>query len=358
MGGVEPSSPDHPRVRPEALVAVDGFLGGLVEAQALGVALGSGVVDRLDDGTISSVDAVEAALVSAGFGDGLLSPRGLVDLLVANRVIAVRGGTVEPTADFRAALAHRELLESKIHVGCLAASDLASEFGPMVRDHAAFARRSAAFAYFGYGHATTADGEAVARARPWATYLTALSRYEVPVVADLHDFSAYRRLLDVGGNTGELAVQMCARHPGLEATVFDLPAVAAVAAERIRGGGPGTDRMTVVGGDATADPLPSGHDVVVMKSFLHDWSDRNAATLLRAADAALPPGGTIVVVERSGFGDVTSPVPFADWPMYLYSVAMPGPERYVHCLERLGYEVSLGDFHIDTPWFLLVATKT
>lgn len=55
------------------------------------------------------------------------------------------------------------------------------------------------------------------------TITTRLTRHEALVCMKYHDFGQYRRMLDVGGNSGEFALQVCRRHPDLRATVLDLP---------------------------------------------------------------------------------------------------------------------------------------
>lgn len=43
--------------------------------------------------------------------------------------------------------------------------------------------------------------------------------------------------------------------------------------------------------------VPSGADAILMKSILHDWTDRHCATLLRNCYDALPAHGKVTVVE-------------------------------------------------------------
>ena len=52
-----------------------------------------------------------------------------------------------------------------------------------------------------------------------------------PDVVAAFDLSRFRRLVDLGGATGHLAIAACERYPDLRATVFDLPAVVPSAQE-------------------------------------------------------------------------------------------------------------------------------
>lgn len=110
------------------------------------------------------------------------------------------------------------------------------------------------------------------------------------------DFSPFRRLLDVGGNSGGYAIRILEAYPQLEGTIFDLPAVERIAEERIRASGLG-GRLRFVAGSFFDAALPPGHDVVLLSSILHDWSDDDCARILRGCFDALEPGGTIIVTE-------------------------------------------------------------
>src|SRR5436305_1534224 len=82
----------------------------------------------------------------------------------------------------------------------------------------------------------------------------ALARYEAPVCLAHYDFGRHRRLLDVGGNSGEFALRLCRRHPALRATVLDLPTVCAIGRQHLRRD-PEADRITFLPGNAVTDPL-------------------------------------------------------------------------------------------------------
>jgi demethylspheroidene O-methyltransferase len=82
--------------------------------------------------------------------------------------------------------------------------------------------------------------------------------------------------------------------PGLQLGLFDLPAVAARAAERQPGL---ASRLAIHPGSFLADPLPSGYDLHSLVRVLHDHDDEPAARLLAASRAALPPGGRLLIVE-------------------------------------------------------------
>ena len=79
---------------------------------------------------------------------------------------------------------------------------------------------------------------------------TLLTRYEAAVCMDHHDFSQYRRMLDVGGNSGEFVLRICRRYPDISAAVFDLPLVCELGQEHVRGTAE-ADRISFVKGGKT-----------------------------------------------------------------------------------------------------------
>ncbi|ARF59087.1 methyltransferase [Streptomyces gilvosporeus] len=120
------------------------------------------------------------------------------------------------------------------------------------------------------------------------------------------DFGA-GRLLDVGGGGGAFAVELCRYHPGLRATVYDLPHVCAFTADRIAEAGL-SERIGVHPGDFFADPeLPGGHDTILLSMILHDWDEPRNRELLAACFRALPSGGTLVISELLVDDDKTGP---------------------------------------------------
>ncbi len=126
-----------------------------------------------------------------------------------------------------------------------------------------------------------------------------------PLVAAAHDLSRFRRLVDLGGATGHLAVEIKRRHPEMHCAVFDLPRVVAVAREFIASTGLEVD---LIAGDFFRDPLPPA-DLFAVGRIFHDWSDETVLSLLRKMHAILPDGGGILICERVLDPDKTGPLP-------------------------------------------------
>ena len=110
------------------------------------------------------------------------------------------------------------------------------------------------------------------------------------------DFSTRQRLLDVGGGTGSWSIAIARAHPHVSATVFELPAVAAVAHIRISEARLGS-RIDVVHGDAMDGALPTGYDTCLLANVIHYYSPAENQTLLRHVHAATAPGGVLLLVD-------------------------------------------------------------
>jgi 2-hydroxy-4-(methylsulfanyl)butanoate S-methyltransferase len=119
-------------------------------------------------------------------------------------------------------------------------------------------------------------------------------------------------VLDVGGGSGAFSYALCARDPGVRATVLDLPAVVDVAREHRERAGL-TDRVTLLAADAVRDPWPGGQDVVLMSYLLSALGDAEIDVVLAKAHACLRPGGLLVVHDFVLHDDAPGPAPAALW---------------------------------------------
>jgi demethylspheroidene O-methyltransferase len=115
-------------------------------------------------------------------------------------------------------------------------------------------------------------------------------------VLDAYPFASHRCLLDVGGGEGGFLAEAGSRCKGLRLMLFDLPAVVDRARRRLSEAGL-SDRSSVHGGDFHRTALPRGADLISFVRVLHDHDDPAALALLRAAHAALPPGGRVLIAE-------------------------------------------------------------
>ncbi|WP_245173390.1 acetylserotonin O-methyltransferase [Streptomyces aureus] len=144
----------------------------------------------------------------------------------------------------------------------------------------------------------------------WEAMFT-LSSFTAQALSGAYDFTAHRRLLDVGGGTGAFPVGLCRRHPHLGATVLDLPHITEMTRAKVAALGL-ADRIGTHDGDfLSAEPLPPGHDVILLSMILHDWDEATGRRLLEKCHAALPDGGAVIICELVLDDDETGPAPAA-----------------------------------------------
>jgi cyclopropane fatty-acyl-phospholipid synthase-like methyltransferase len=113
--------------------------------------------------------------------------------------------------------------------------------------------------------------------------------------AGLAPFGKAKKIIDVGGSTGSLAVAITRQHPAADVTVFDFPKVVEIAADNFSKS-PHKDRLHVIGGDLTREELPRGFDCIVYAHLFGVFSEANNMKLLERASAALDPGGMCCVL--------------------------------------------------------------
>src|SRR5258708_18702821 len=126
-----------------------------------------------------------------------------------------------------------------------------------------------------------------------------------PRVVAAFDLSRFRRLVDLGGATGHLAMAACERYPGLRAAVFDLGPVIPFAREKVQQSKV-ADRIDLIPGDFFADELPPA-DLYAVGRILHDWSPEKIERLLRKIFERLPAGGGLLIAEKLLAADKSGP---------------------------------------------------
>jgi len=130
-------------------------------------------------------------------------------------------------------------------------------------------------------------------------YESAVALVTAETAADLagaYDFGGHRRLLDAGGGFGTFVKPILERYPDLQATVVDLPEVAAVVAEEAASGA-FASRLTALGADLFVDPIPGGHDAILVANVLHLFPPERVVELLRRLREVISPDGRLLLVD-------------------------------------------------------------
>ncbi|GAP93370.2 putative sterigmatocystin 8-O-methyltransferase [Rosellinia necatrix] len=119
------------------------------------------------------------------------------------------------------------------------------------------------------------------------------------VVLDAYDWQSAgaATIVDVGGSAGHDAILLARKYPELKLIVQDMPMVRPVfeadCPDDVR------DRVSFVEHDIY-QPQPTQADIYMVKLILHDYSEAEAAKILRALTPSLRPGNRVIVIEYIG----------------------------------------------------------
>jgi len=125
------------------------------------------------------------------------------------------------------------------------------------------------------------------RSRRYQRAIAPYARHDYQCVARWLPLRRHRVVLDAGGGSGDLLVDLLESAPHLEGVLLDRPQVVRALDLPCR----------VVGGDFF-EPWPAVADAIILARVLHDWNDADAGRILARAREALSEGGRIYVLER------------------------------------------------------------
>ncbi|HXJ32737.1 MAG TPA: methyltransferase [Candidatus Eisenbacteria bacterium] len=124
--------------------------------------------------------------------------------------------------------------------------------------------------------------------------MSSASNVDIPMVLGAYDFSAFRRIVDVGGGQGALLFAILESSPGSQGILYDAPSVIDGARDLASPGM--AARCELVAGDMFQS-VPAGGDAYVMKRILHDWSDAECVRILSNCRRAIARGGRLLVMD-------------------------------------------------------------
>jgi len=125
--------------------------------------------------------------------------------------------------------------------------------------------------------------------------MTSISGGEAPAIVAAYDFSAFQKLVDVGGGRGTLLMTILEANPKLRGILYDQYQVAAGARQQIEAKG-FAERCEIVDGDFF-ESVPSGADAYILKYIIHDWDDDKSLVILRNCHRAMAKEGKLLIVE-------------------------------------------------------------
>jgi acetylserotonin N-methyltransferase len=178
-----------------------------------------------------------------------------------------------------------------------------------------------------------------------------------PHVVRAFDLARFRRMVDLGGATGHLAIAACERYPALEAVVFDLSEAVPLAQQVVRSSSV-ADRIRVVAGDFFRDAIPEG-DLFALGRIVHDWTEEKIIALTGRILDRLPPNGGLLIAEKL-LDDNKSGPRWAQMQNLNMLTCTEGKERtleeYESILKRVGFDEVQGR-RTSSPLDAILALK-
>jgi O-methyltransferase domain len=171
--------------------------------------------------------------------------------------------------------------------------------------------------------------------------MVAMSAYISPSVIEAYGFGALSTIVDVAGGRGRLIADVLSAVPHLQGTLLDLPSTRAGAEELLRQAGV-KDRCEIISGDMFAG-VPTGADLYMMKTVLHDWDDARSVAILANCRAAMEgrPDSRVLIVEQ-----------------VLPDRVEPGFDAQMHVLADLNMMVRTGGFERTAGEFAVLLAKS
>lgn len=138
-------------------------------------------------------------------------------------------------------------------------------------------------------------GKPVHRVADHSSFIRAMHNnaiFKARQVIDSLDLTRVGTALDLAGGPGTYSMELARR--GVQVTLFDFPETTAIARELAAEAGV---MLTFRDGDALADPVGEGYDLIFISHLLHSYSPDDNSRILATCLKGLNPGGQIVVQE-------------------------------------------------------------
>jgi demethylspheroidene O-methyltransferase len=286
-----------------------GLVAGFVYSQVLLACVQLRLPELLADGpkaTQALADAMDLPLPSAVRLLSAAQSLDLVELAGPDRyALGMQGAALLGNAGLGDMIRHHALFYA----------DLADPVG-LLKHGGGQGQLASFWPYAAYDRPDQSPGEAIS---PYSALMGATQPMIASDILDAYPLGRHQVLMDVGGGEGAFARAAASRAPHLQVRVFDLPAVADRARAAFDAGQLGL-RAQALGGNFLDGRLPEGADLISFVRILHDHDDATVMKLLRAAHAALPPRGVLMIAEPMSAFPSRDPMAEAYFGFYLMAM--------------------------------------
>jgi demethylspheroidene O-methyltransferase len=296
------------------------LVAGFVYSQILAAFVEAGLVEYLNGELRSLADVTNSAKLEADAAERLLKGARALGLAESPQpglwTLGQAGAELAPNAGTIAMIRHHHLLYQ----------DLAAPLGLLAKGR----RKETALSAF-WTYASKYDGGASPANPDYSALMAATQPMVSQQIIDAYDFSRHHRMLDIGGGSGAFVSAVASAAPLLQFGIFDLPDVVAQAESRFAD----SAYITFHGGSFKLDPIPTGYDLITLSRILHDHDDDVATALLASIHAALPSGGTLLIIEPMAESRSAERMGHAYFGFYLWTMNSGRPRSARELREML-----------------------
>jgi hypothetical protein len=271
---------------------VSPFIATFVGSRALLSAYELGFINHLIERRSSNLTNISKAI-----GCDYRGTTTLISLLTTTHVLECRNQDYFLSEKFLECLPYSDYILTKLRFASLLLPDFTTGFSTYLTNPSLFRERSILFSIFDYSLCSSEDPQSHFQTSLWVRLTSILTKYESRPLLDLLTFSDDENILDIGGNSGALALAICDKIPNASILVLDLPLVCKLGLANVLGSDC-ESRIAFSAFDIRSMQLPFGYSVHIFKSFLHDWSDEDTLSHLRKSVASLARHGRIIILER------------------------------------------------------------
>ena len=155
-----------------------------------------------------------------------------------------------------------------------------------------------------------------------------------------YDFSSCRRMLDVGGGSGGLAIAVMEACPHICATIVDLPTVTPFTQQFVNESS-AKDRLRVLTADVVNEKLTGSYNLAVLKAFTQTLSRNGIRGALGNVSNVIEPGGTVCILAHILDDSRLSPSETAVFNLVFLNIYEDGQaytvSEYYEWLEEAGF---------------------
>lgn len=130
-----------------------------------------------------------------------------------------------------------------------------------------------------------------------ATYCEKTGKDWIPSILSLTDFSAYRKIIDVGGGNGYLLSLILDTYPSHHGIVFDLPNMLKEAKEFITTLDHNIQKRIQLVSGSFFDKINETADAFLLCRIFLNWSDLDSKKILKVLSSAMTPTSKIIIFD-------------------------------------------------------------